>query len=141
MDEKLKSPPKIDVYFVLLPGSLILDWAGPAEAIRIANQLLTRQGGVPRFELHFICPSNAAESSVGVMLSGLSPLPHGTGRHQLDRFTRTGRKHHRCVASRCSSCVAVAAWIAFARRQAGVSEFLCVRRDCLPTLLGKRISS
>jgi hypothetical protein len=23
----------------------------------------------------------------------------------------------------------------------GVSEFLCVRRDCLPTLLGKRISS
>jgi transcriptional regulator GlxA family with amidase domain len=79
MDEKLKSPPKIDVYFVLLPGSLILDWAGPAEAIRIANQLLTRQGGVPRFELHFICPSNAAESSVGVMLSGLSPLPTALG--------------------------------------------------------------
>jgi 8-oxo-dGTP pyrophosphatase MutT (NUDIX family) len=23
----------------------------------------------------------------------------------------------------------------------GVSEFLCVRRDCLPTVLGKRISS
>ncbi len=79
MDEKLKSPPKIDVYFVLLPGSLILDWAGPAEAIRIANQLLTRQGRVSRFELHFICPSTATESSVGVMLSGLSPLPTALG--------------------------------------------------------------
>ena len=26
-------------------------------------------------------------------------------------------------------------------RTGGVSEFLCVRRDCLPKVLGKRISS
>ena len=27
----------IDVLFLLLPGSLILDWAGPAEALRTAH--------------------------------------------------------------------------------------------------------
>ncbi|MFA5682227.1 MAG: AraC family transcriptional regulator, partial [Hydrogenophaga sp.] len=31
------SLPTVDVHFVLLDGSLILDWAGPAEALRIAN--------------------------------------------------------------------------------------------------------
>ena len=31
------TPTPIPVFFVLLPGSLILDWAGPAEALRIAN--------------------------------------------------------------------------------------------------------
>jgi len=35
----------IDVLFLLLPGSLILDWAGPAEALRIANVLMREQGG------------------------------------------------------------------------------------------------
>ena len=29
----------IRVVFALLPHSLVLDWAGPAEALRIANQL------------------------------------------------------------------------------------------------------
>ncbi len=43
----MKRPP-IHVCFVLLPGSLILDWAGPAEAFRIANQLLAASGEPPR---------------------------------------------------------------------------------------------
>ena len=34
------APSPIHVYFALLPGSLVLDWAGPAEALRIANQTL-----------------------------------------------------------------------------------------------------
>jgi len=69
----------IDVLFVLLPDSLILDWAGPAEALRIANQCLLAQGKSPRFSLRFVSPEPQAMSSVGVALSGLAPLPaHGS---------------------------------------------------------------
>lgn len=38
-------------------GSLILDWAGPAEALRIANQIRRAQGHAPAFELHFVSPA------------------------------------------------------------------------------------
>jgi transcriptional regulator GlxA family with amidase domain len=31
----------IRVLFVLQPDSLLLDWAGPAEALRLANQCLS----------------------------------------------------------------------------------------------------
>jgi transcriptional regulator GlxA family with amidase domain len=53
------------IFFVLLPGSLVLDWAGPAEAFRIA-------GG---FDLRFIGPTDAPRTSVGVALAGVEPLP------------------------------------------------------------------
>lgn len=67
--------PTIDVYFALLPGSLALDWAGPAEALRIANQVLLAQGQPARFALHFVSPSPQSPTSVGVVLTGLAPLP------------------------------------------------------------------
>ena len=51
----MASPALIDVLFVLLPDSLILDWAGPAEALRIANQCLLAQGQSPRFALRPVC--------------------------------------------------------------------------------------
>ena len=65
----------IDVFFVLLPDSLVLDWAGPAEALRIANQTLQAQGQAARFALRFVSPRPTALTSVGVSLSGLEPLP------------------------------------------------------------------
>jgi len=67
--------PPIQVLFALLPGSLVLDWAGPAEALRIANQMLQVQGRPPRFELQFVSPEPESPSSVGLMLAGLAPLP------------------------------------------------------------------
>ncbi|MES2944690.1 MAG: helix-turn-helix domain-containing protein [Pseudomonadota bacterium] len=67
--------PPIQVLFALLPDSLVLDWAGPAEALRIANQVLAAQGLPPRFALGFISPCASAVSSVGVNLAGLAPLP------------------------------------------------------------------
>jgi len=71
----MKHAPPIRVLFVLLPDSLVLDWAGPAEALRIANQLL-RAGGQPeRFRIEFAGPQPSARGSVGVQLSGLAPLP------------------------------------------------------------------
>ncbi|MFY3384230.1 GlxA family transcriptional regulator [Paracidovorax sp. MALMAid1276] len=65
----------IHVYFALLPGSLVLDWAGPAEALRIANQVQRAQGRPEPFALHFVGPSPQAVTSVGVSLTGLAPLP------------------------------------------------------------------
>ena len=65
----------VNVYFVLLPNSLIFDWAGPAEALRMANQALIAQGQNPRFALHFVSPLPSAPSSVGVALGGLQALP------------------------------------------------------------------
>ena len=63
----------IDVFFVLPRGSLILDWAGPAEALRFANTELPPRR--PAFVLHFVAPAPDSESSVGAMISGLAPLP------------------------------------------------------------------
>lgn len=69
------STPTVDVHFVLLDGSLILDWAGPAEALRIANQLWQGRGNPPAFELHFVGPSPRTVSSVGAAIADLAPLP------------------------------------------------------------------
>lgn len=67
--------PPIAVHFVLLPDSLILDWAGPAEALRIANQALAAQGRPAQFTLHFVGPAAQTRSSVGAQITGLAPLP------------------------------------------------------------------
>jgi transcriptional regulator GlxA family with amidase domain len=83
------SEPPLDVWFILPRGSLILDWAGPAEALRIATQECTGLAGtadghgpgtafgVARtgFRLHFAAPQPESESSVGALISGLAPLP------------------------------------------------------------------
>lgn len=65
----------IHVHFVLLPGSLVLDWAGPAEVLRVANRCLQAQGQAALFELHFVGPEAQAVSSVGALVCGLEPLP------------------------------------------------------------------
>lgn len=71
----MSEPLPIQVLFVLLPDSLILDWAGPAEALRMTNQCLRARGQSDRFVLHFVGPTAETTSSVGVQLSGLTPLP------------------------------------------------------------------
>jgi transcriptional regulator GlxA family with amidase domain len=69
------STPPIHILFALLPNSLVLDWAGPAEALRIANQALVVQGLEPPFALHFVSPEPDFATSVGVHLTGLKKLP------------------------------------------------------------------
>jgi hypothetical protein len=48
----------IEVWFVLPRGSLILDWAGPAEAMRFANHEVTQGNPQARaaFRLRFAAP-------------------------------------------------------------------------------------
>lgn len=49
-------------------GSLILDSAGPAEALRIANQILRAQGHAPAFELHLTQAAHLAGFSSDTQL-------------------------------------------------------------------------
>jgi transcriptional regulator GlxA family with amidase domain len=58
-----------DVWFVLPPDLVLLDFAGPAEAFRIA----AARGG--DFRLHVAAVGSEASTSLGVILSGIEPLP------------------------------------------------------------------
>ncbi|MFZ6874625.1 GlxA family transcriptional regulator [Undibacterium sp. Di27W] len=59
------------VYFLLLPDTLLLDIAGPADALLFANRYQDEVG----FELHFISPQQNINSSVGLQLGPLQALP------------------------------------------------------------------
>jgi len=65
----------IDVLFVIAPHSLLLDIAGPAEAFRLANQHRGRDGLPPRFRLRFAAAAEVQDTSVGLSIAGLEPLP------------------------------------------------------------------
>jgi len=65
----------IDVLFVIVPHSLLLDIAGPAEAFRLANQHRELRGLPPRFRLGFAGPVATMPTSVGLALGDLVPLP------------------------------------------------------------------
>jgi transcriptional regulator GlxA family with amidase domain len=61
----------IDVLFVVLPHTVLLDLAGPAEAFRITNQTLSG----PLFRLRFVGPDKQLVSSIGIGLNNIEPLP------------------------------------------------------------------
>ncbi|MGH9886716.1 MAG: GlxA family transcriptional regulator, partial [bacterium] len=65
----------IDVLFVIVPHSLLLDIAGPAEAFRLANQHRERRGLPPRFRLRFVGPVATLPTSVGLAIAELESLP------------------------------------------------------------------
>ena len=71
----------VDVLFVILPHSLLLDVAGPAEAFRLANQHRGLRGLPPRFRLRFAAPGGTQETSVGLSIAALEPLPQDLGPH------------------------------------------------------------
>lgn len=64
------------VVFVLQDDSLVLDWAGPAEALRLASlEIAALKLAAEPFELHFAGASAESTGSVGVQLQALAPLP------------------------------------------------------------------
>ena len=65
----------IDVLFVIVPHSLLLDIAGPAEAFRLANWHREIRGLPPRFRLRFAAPKEMQPTSVGLSIAGMEPLP------------------------------------------------------------------
>jgi transcriptional regulator GlxA family with amidase domain len=64
-----------DVLFVVLPGTLLLDLAGPAEAFRLANQQLVKRGHTPAYRLRYVGPLAHCSSSVGATLAQIEALP------------------------------------------------------------------
>jgi len=65
----------IDVLFVIVPDALLLDIAGPAEALRLVNLRCAQRNQPPRFRLRFAGPVAQARASVGLTLAALEPLP------------------------------------------------------------------
>jgi transcriptional regulator GlxA family with amidase domain len=96
------------VYFVVLPETLLVDFAGPADALRMAN----RYQSAVRFEMTFVGPVATVATSVGLECGGLARLPasvsddamivvSGTtaGVHEraVDWLRRIARPTHRLV--------------------------------------------
>jgi transcriptional regulator GlxA family with amidase domain len=66
----------IDVIFIVLPHTVLLDLAGPAEAFRIANQTVSNQTtGAAQFRMRFVGPDKQIASSIGIGLDNIEPLP------------------------------------------------------------------
>lgn len=63
----------IPVLFVLLPNVLMLDLAGPAEVLRLATQ--SESDTALDFDLQYVSPVASLQSSIGLPLTGLAPLP------------------------------------------------------------------
>src|ERR1700742_1844889 len=64
-------PRRIPVFVVVPPRLLLLDIAGPLEVLRQANRV---QDAV-RFEVTYVGPQTNPQTSIGVTLSGIEPLP------------------------------------------------------------------
>src|SRR5580658_774392 len=62
---------RIQVYVVVPPRLLLLDVAGPLEVMRWANHVQT----AVRFEVHYVGPSSALQTSIGLTLTAIEPLP------------------------------------------------------------------
>ena len=65
------TPRRMPVYVALPPHTLLLDVAGPLEALRRANVIQQAL----RFEPHYIAPARRVPSSIGLQLAGIEPLP------------------------------------------------------------------
>lgn len=61
----------IPVYVVVPPNVLLLDIAGPIEVLRKANLLQDKM----RYDVSYIGPLAGCDSSVGLSLAGVQPLP------------------------------------------------------------------
>src|SRR5215467_1590990 len=62
---------RIPVFVVVPPRLLLLDIAGPVEVLRQANRV---QGSV-RFEVRYIGPTSSLQTSIGITLAAIEPLP------------------------------------------------------------------
>lgn len=80
----------VDVWILVERHTLLLDLAGAAEALRLANQALRRRGEPEAFRLRYCSAGESALSSVGLTLAALEPLP---ALHPQDWLILSGRRH------------------------------------------------
>ncbi len=67
------------VYFILPPRTLLLDVAGPAEALAMAN----RNQSEVHFDLHYCGPEKRIDTSIGLLLKDIEPLPESPTRNAM----------------------------------------------------------
>lgn len=115
----------VDVHFVLLDDSLILDWAGPAEALRIANQCLRGRGLPPAFALHFVGPQTQTRSSVGASVADLTPLPDLARTERPQWVVLVGQPGDK-VALDSEPARAMLHWLRGLRLAEGRVELMCI---------------
>lgn len=104
---------KTDVYFLVLPGTMLLDFAGTAETLRVAADF-----GAP-FRLHYVGPADRPRTSTGLTLGGVSPLPSRLPRGAIvviPGVEKSARDYRLPQARRA------AAWLA---RKVGPAQLLC----------------
>jgi len=67
----------IEIYFVLLPNTLLLDLSGPAEVFAMANRCrpVGRDGKPLLFKLHYVSATDRIDTSIGLVLNNLAKLP------------------------------------------------------------------
>jgi transcriptional regulator GlxA family with amidase domain len=73
--DKVDKVVKTVVYIIVTPGILLLDLAGIAEPLRLANRFIRDSGKPEPFELCVIGPQNETQSSLPILLSGYAALP------------------------------------------------------------------
>lgn len=115
----------VDVHFVLLDDSLVLDWAGPAEALRIANQCLRARRQAPAFALHFVGPRPLARSSVGALVAQLGPLPDLGRAGRMQWLVLVGQPGQR-VALDSEPARELLHWLRGLRLREGRVELICI---------------
>ena len=59
----------IEILFLVLPETLLLDLVGPAEAFRLANQQLAARGQPPAFRLRYAASQPEVSTSIGLQLT------------------------------------------------------------------------
>lgn len=77
----------LTIYLVITPGVLMLDYAGPAEALRMARDM-----GAPLM-LHTCGPQAHVHTSLGTELAGLESLPERLPPHSLVLLTGNSHEH------------------------------------------------
>ena len=102
-----------DVYFLVLPGTMLLDFAGTAETLRVAADY-----GAP-FRIRYVGPADGPRTSIGLTLGGVEPLPERLPPGAvviIPGVERSARDYRRPEARRAS------AWLAQA---VGPTQLLC----------------
>jgi transcriptional regulator GlxA family with amidase domain len=103
----------LPVYLVVTPGVLLLDLAGIAEPLRLANKFAQQNGAAHApFDLR-VCSADgeAVRSSLPLMLSGLSPLPAKLPRRAWVVLSGTVGKPVTATSTVRAHSTAVAQWL------------------------------
>lgn len=98
----------MQIWFVLTPGVLLLDYAGPAEALRMAAEMGAE------LNLHTVAPVACLRCSLGIELAGLAPLPDPLPPDSLVITVGNANEHEDYASAEAR---AVVAWLRTVARQ------------------------